>query len=280
MKKKPNNNYTIGIVGYGYVGQAIHRIFKGWDIKIFSPNFDLSSPKEEFKDADLTIISVPTAMKESGQCDTSIVEESVKWLTEQNPDSLILIKSTVEPGTTDRLKKKYNARIVFSPEYVGEGKYYTPPWKYPDPVHTESHGFMVMGGDQKDMEDIAQIFVRKMGPHTRFTFLDAKEAEFVKYWENLWGATKVIFANQMYDAAQAMGVNFYKAREGWIADPRVEPMHTAVFEKARGFSGKCFPKDMSAFIYSCEQHGFDPTLLKEVWNINARYRPEEFGEKQ
>jgi nucleotide sugar dehydrogenase len=219
-------------------------------------------------------------MKENGQCDTSIVEESVAWLTEQNPDSLILIKSTVEPGTTDRLKETYGGRIVFSPEYVGEGKYFTPAWKYPDPVHTESHGFMVMGGAQEDMEEIAQIFVRKMGPHTRFTFLEAKEAEFVKYWENIWGATKVIFANQMYDAAQAMGVNFYRAREGWIADPRVEPMHTAVFEKARGFSGKCFPKDLSAFIYACEQHGFDPTLLKEVWNINADYRPEEFSKKK
>lgn len=232
MKDK---NYKIGIVGWGYVGQAMGRIFEGWDTIIYSPHYEKCASKEEFKDTDLNIICVPTAMKENGQCDTSIVEESVKWLTEQNPYSLILIKSTVEPGTTNRLKEKYNARIVFSPEYIGEGKYYTPPWKYPDPINTITHGFMVMGGDQKDMEEIAQIFIRRMGVHTRFTFLPAKAAEFVKYWENLWGATKVIFTNHMFDCAKALGVDFYQTREGWLADPRVEPMHTAVFERARGF---------------------------------------------
>jgi UDPglucose 6-dehydrogenase len=216
-------------------------------------------------------------MKDNGQCDTKIVEATIDWLYEINPKSLILIKSTVEPGTTDKLQKKYpGLSIIFSPEYIGEGKYFTPPWLYPDPENPLSHGFMVLGGKDEGSERVAQIFIKKMGPHTKFVFMPAKEAEIVKYWENIWGSLKVIFTNHMYDCIKALGGNFYRIREGWAADPRVERMHTAVFERARGFSGKCYPKDLRAFIHAVEQSGFDPKLLKMIWNLNCEYRSEEF----
>ncbi|MFA5398304.1 MAG: hypothetical protein WC346_19990 [Methanogenium sp.] len=280
--------YKIGIVGYGYVGKGMHRMFKDWVTAVYSPNIKLEEilfsgqtqvgiTKEAFKDVDLAVISVPTAMKENGQCDTSIVEETIDWLNEMGV-KLVLIKSTIEPGTTEKLTKKYPfMNIAFSPEYMGEGKYFTPPWLYPDPVNPISHGFMVIGSEKKETSaKMAQIFVKKMGPHTKFVFLESKDAEIVKYWENIWGAMKVIFTNHMFDCIQALGGNFYEAREGWAADPRVERMHTAVFERARGFSGKCYPKDLRGFIYAVEKSGFNPELLKMIWNINCKYRPEEF----
>lgn len=286
--------YKIGIVGYGYVGQGMHRMFDDWVTAIYSPHLtqegilklndnprpEIGLEKESFKDVELAVISVPTAMKESGQCDTSIVDETVEWLHNIGV-KLVLIKSTVEPGTTMRLQEKYHdISIVFSPEYMGEGKYFTPPWMYPDPMNPISHGFMVVGGGKEASEQIAQIFIRKMGPHTKFVFLSSKQAEIVKYWENIWGAMKVIFSNHMYDCIKALGEEYHKVREGWAADPRVERMHTAVFEKARGFSGKCYPKDLSGFIYAVEQAGFNPVLLKMIWNLNADYRNGEFKKKE
>lgn len=273
--------YTVSIIGYGYVGKGMHRLFKNWVTAVYSPHEEstiktefgvVPNSKEECNKTDLAVVCVPTKMMESGQCDTSIVQETVKWL--KTP--LILLKSTVEPGTTDKLVKEMRKRIAFSPEYMGEGKYFTPPWLYPDPVDPTSHGFMVIGGEPKTCEDIVQIFIKQMGPHTTFTFLTALEAEVVKYWENIWGALKVTFSNHMYDCLQAFGVNYFKAREGWIADPRVEKMHTAVFERARGFSGKCYPKDLRGFIYAVEKKGFNPILLKMIWNLNCKYRPDEF----
>jgi UDP-glucose 6-dehydrogenase len=163
---------------------------------------------------------------------------------------------------------------------MGEGKYFTPPWLYPDPSNPVSHGFMVLGGRQDVFEPITQVFVKKMGPHTKFVYMDSKNAEIVKYWENMWGAMKVIFTNHIYDCIKALGGNFYQAREGWAVDPRTERMHTAVFEKARGFSGKCYPKDLSGFIYAVEQAGFNPKLLKMIWNLNCEYRPDEFKPKE
>lgn len=273
--------YKISIVGYGYVGKGMHRLFKNWVAAVWSPHESstiatefgvVPNSKEEVNQTDLAIVCVPTSMMEDGKCDTSIVEETIKWLKVP----LILLKSTVEPGTTDKLVKETGKKIAFSPEYMGEGKYFTPPWLYPDPVDPTSHGFMVIGGEPKTCEDIIQIFIKQMGPHTSFTILTALEAEVVKYWENIWGAMKVTFANHMYDCLKVLGVNYYSCREGWIADPRVEKMHTAVFERARGFSGKCFPKDLRAFIHKVEETGFNPTLLKEIWNVNCDYRPDEF----
>jgi nucleotide sugar dehydrogenase len=273
--------YTIGICGYGYVGKGMHRLFKNSVTAVYTIGEGTTvktefgvvpNSKEEVNKCDMAIVCVPTPMAEDGHCDTSIVEETVKWL--KTP--LIIIKSTIEPGTTDRLIEETGKKIAFSPEYMGEGKYFTPPWKYPDPLDPTSHGFMVIGGEPKTCEDIIQIFIKQMGVHTSFTILTAKEAECVKYWENMWGAMKVIFANQMYDCLKALGVNYYATREGWAADPRVELMHSAVFEKARGFSGKCYPKDLRGFIHKVEEAGFNPTLLKEIWNINCDYRPDEF----
>ena len=281
----------VGIVGYGYVGKGMHRMFGEWVEAVYSPHATKDecaeiSPvksindKKFFKDLDLAIICVPTSMKESGQCDTTIVEESVECLAEVGA-KLVIIKSTIEPGTTKRLQEKYpNMGIVFSPEYLGEGKYFVPFWMYPDPENPISHGFMVIGGEDEASEDIANIFVKKMGPHTKFVFMPSHEAEIVKYWENIWGAMKVIFTNHMSDCIKSLGGNFYRAREGWAADPRVERMHTAVFKDARGFSGKCYPKDLSGFIYAVEQSGFDPKLLKMIWNLNCEYRKGEFKEKE
>jgi nucleotide sugar dehydrogenase len=265
----------IGIVGFGILGKGFYRVFSDWVYGIydpFNPNLPIPSSKEKVNECDLVLVCVPTPMSKDGRCDTSLVEESVDWI--KSP--LILIKSTIEPGTTDRLIKKTGKKICFSPEYMGESKYFTPPWLYPDPENAISHGFMVIGGEQEVCEEIIQPFVRKMGPHTKFVMLTAKEAECVKYWENIWGAMKVTFANEMYDCLKALGVTYYKTREGWAVDPRVERMHTAVFSDARGFSGKCYPKDLRAFIYAVEQSGFNPKLLKTIWNLNCEYRLGEF----
>lgn len=262
--------YKIGIAGYGYVGKAMHKMFGDWVTEIYDP---ASHPKKtSFKDVDMLVVCVPTNMNEDGSCDTSIVEATVRG-TEA---PLVLIKSTVAPGTTDKLIKETGKKIVFSPEYIGEGNYFTPAWKYPDPVNPISHGFVVLGGKIGDCDEVANILVRKMGPHTNIHIMSAKEAECVKYWENIWGAMKVTFTNVMYDCLKALGVNFYRAREGWSADPRVEKMHSAVFRNARGFSGKCYPKDLRAFIHEVEKTGFNPKLLKEIWNINCDYRPDEY----
>lgn len=253
----------VAIIGNGYVGKGMLKIFP--DAIIYDEPQGVGT-REEVNTCELAIVCVPTPMKEDTSCDTSIVEEVVSWL--ETP--LILIKSALEPGTADNLEDTYDKRIVVSPEYMGESRYYVPP-KYPDPQNPLSHGFMILGGTDEDCSDVADIFIPKLGPSTRFRFVSRLEAELIKYSENTWGAMKVSFANELREICELFGANWHKVREGWLDDPRVEPMHTAVFKNARGYSGKCFPKDTHGFYMACKKKGYTPKLIETMLLKNKEY---------
>jgi len=135
-----------------------------------------------------------------------------------------------------------------------------------------------LGGDSRDCQDIADYFAPILGPATHFRFVTALEAEIIKYAENTWGATKVIFAHLLRDVCEKVGANWYNVREGWLDDPRVEEMHTQAWKK-RGFGGRCFPKDLSAFIKFCEQNGIKHRLLEAVREQNNEYQRESGSQK-
>jgi UDPglucose 6-dehydrogenase len=271
MKNKiiSHGEFTIGIVGYGHVGKAMHQVFGDWVKAIYDPfvSNGLTNSKEAVNKCDLGIVCVMTKENKDWSCDTSIVEESVKWL--KTP--VILIKSAIPPGTTNYLKKKYKKRIVVSPEYFGESKYFLPEeWSNP-----RAWPFQIFGGDSKDTAYCISVFKPVFNPRTFYYQTDAKTAELVKYAENIWGATKVTWANEFFEICKTLGVNYDAMREGWALDPRVEKTHTSVFEKARGFGGKCFPKDLKALIKLCKDKGYKPKFLEEVWKSNRRFRKEK-----
>ena len=257
------NGYKIAIIGiYGHVGSSIAGLFEEReDYDIVGYDLDFGS-KEGVNSCSLAIICVPTPEGRGGSCDTTIVEGVVSWL--KTP--LILIKSTIAPRTTETLKKRYKKRIVFSPEYYGESKYHQPKeWG------AREWPYMIVGGDKEDCQQILDIFVPVLGPTKKYFITDATTAEVVKYWENVFGAMKVTFSNEMFEICKKFGVKYDEARELWAQDTRVSRCHTSVFVKNRGFSGKCFPKDLSAFIKASEEAGYEPSFLKEVQTSNARF---------
>jgi len=271
--------YKIGIVGYGYVGKGMHRLFGDWVQAIYDPYTktpeNIAKEKRDFNYLDLAIVCVPTPTSSDGwSCDASIVEESVGWLTKVDPKLLILVKSAVVPSKIEAIQKKYKARIVISPEYLGEGNYFVPFWKYPDPKEVKMHSFQIFGGEKRDTSKCIDIFVKKMGPHVKFYQTDLKTAALCKYMENSWGAMKVTFANEWYDIAKAHGVDYNELRELWTADSRVEKMHTAVFPKSRGYGGKCFPKDVRAIIDDTEKKGYKAEIMRAVDRVNRKFKNE------
>jgi len=259
---------NVAIIGLGYVGQAYLKVFpKAITYDPFLPSCSQIS-REIVNDCKLAIICVSTpSLEEDGSCDTSIVEEVVRWL--ETP--LILIKSTVRPGTTVRLKEKYEKRICFSPEYVGEGGYHVSS-KYLHPTDVLQHPFMIIGGDQKDRADILDFFIPIFGPEKFYQQVGATTAELIKYMENSWIAMKVAFCNEFFEIAQRFGVDYNELREGWLLDPRVERSHTAVFRDNRGFNTKCIPKDVLAIAAASRDEGYVPKLIEEVLRSNDEFR--------
>ncbi len=172
------------------------------------------------------------------------------------------IKSTVIPGTVDRLTAVGHREIVFSPEYLGESLGH--PWSEPD-----SCGFVIVGGTGKTVTLVTNAY-RSCAPQLTFHYADARTAELCKYMENCFLATKVSFVNQFYEIAKVFGVSFEELRGLWLLDTRIGESHTRV-EGERGFGGRCLPKDMTAIVASLSDHGGAP-LLEAVLRYNSQLR--------
>ncbi len=264
----------VGIAGFGYVGKAYYKIFN--DAVIYDPFVKREdfpdvkfADKDELNKCDMVLVCVPTPTSVDGKtCDTSIVEGIFEWLTVP----LVLIKSTIKPGTTAKLQEKYAGDIVFSPEFVGEGGYFVPFWQYPHKNNPQYHDFQILGGKKEATNKLASLFIRRVGPHIRIYQTDSKTAEVIKYTENMFIATKVTFVNEMYEVCKALGVTWNDVREGWLLDTRVSRMFSGVFDDKRGYEGKCLPKDTKALVASSEQAGYTPSFLKEVLASNDRLR--------
>ena len=251
----------LGIVGYGVVGKALAKVFKveggNFDLVIYDKyvkGMNTSGRRTALQKCDLVFIAVPTPEGPDGRCDLSAIEEVASWV-----EPPMCVKSTVPPGTVDRLAAKTGKSICFSPEYVGETLWH--PLK-----GIESHGFIIVGGERSACRLVIKAYQQFLGPVPHYYITNAKTAELCKYMENAFLATKVAFANQFYDIAQGLGVDYDELRELWLADKRVGRSHTIVTAE-RGYRGRCLPKDMASIIHIARQAGGAP-LLEAVDRFN------------
>jgi UDPglucose 6-dehydrogenase len=283
-----DKNYRVGIIGYGVVGRGIHKLLKD-DVKaVYDPYIDhvegVGRDKSDFINLDLIVISVMTKENEDGSCDISIVKESLDWAYEQCPNAVFLIKSAVVPSeiakfigmsyiaVDDGEEYDYSIKLVVSPEYMGESKYFTPFWKYPDPKNMESHTWQIFGGDKKDTSLCVDIFKRRMSVDCIHLQTDIMTAALCKYMENSFFALKVTFCNEWFDIAETYGVDYNELRECWLADTRINRNHTLVFPKDRGYGGKCFPKDVKAIVKDVQNLGYKAELMDTVSKVNEKFR--------
>lgn len=262
----------VAIIGYGYVGKAVTRFFQDhYNVVVYDPFLDeVAGTKSEVNKCDLAVLCVPTEMREDGSVNLDAVYETFEWLDVP----LILIKSTVPPGTTDELIEKTGRNIVFSPEHIGEGKYETQWWidrSYPHPTDMKKHKVFIFGGSPENTNKILQFFYRVTGPEPRYMQTDARTAELTKYMQNAWGAMKVTFCNEFKEIADTVGSDYTQARELLVLAGIIEPMHTVVFENKRGFGGKCLPKDLNGIVKRSENSGYEPKLLKQVLESNKEF---------
>ncbi len=252
---------NVAIIGYGFVGKKIHSLFKDAIYYDINPALKGNSAAiDDINKCEISIVCVDTPMKENGEANISNVEKVIGWL--ETP--VILIKSTVPPGTTKRLKEKYGKRIVFSPEYVGE----TADHPMSD---LKNRTFWIFGGNAEDTNHVISIWKENVTGTTKFYQTDETTAEMCKYMGNCFLATKVSFCNEFNEIAKIFGVDYTELRGLFLEDPRVNRDHTHVSEEG-GFSGKCLPKDLNAIIAASKSKGYNPMLLEEVWKSNKRFR--------
>ena len=252
-------NYSVGIVGYGAVGGSMRELFPS--AAIYDPRLGFCD-RDGANRSDFAFVCVPTPSAADGSCDTSCVEETVRWLEA----GTIVIRSTVAPGTTDRLSAQTGKRIVFQPEF-GPGE--TPGHPY---ANVRNIGWAIFGGPRQWTIPVCDLYKRVVNSNLELRQTDALTAELTKYMENAFLATKVAFCNEFYDIATAAGVDYNELRELWLMDPRMGRSHTWVHPDDRGFGGRCLPKDLAAIIHTAETLGRPAELLTAVQSANSNVR--------
>lgn len=242
-------------------------------MKVFPEAYEYDEPlkigtREEANACDVALVAVPTDLKD-GELDMSIVEDVVGWLM----TPLIIIKSALMPGTTDRLVKKYNKRIAVSLEYVGEGNYPVPFWKYPHQSDPRYHQMLIIGGEDDVAEKAAQVLWERLSPDIKIHKCTALEVEITKFIENAYGALKVTFANTFLSLAEKSGTSFVRMHQAWQADPRTDSMHLRAVSHNKGWGSKCWDKDVPALVTYAKSIGANDTakLFQTVLDLNEEH---------
>ena len=269
---------NIGIVGLGYVGTALKEGFKAhYNIETYDLRADLSSCDsidELVKKTELIFLCVPTPMNENGSSNLDIVKNVVNEiaLSEYLKDQTLIIKSTIPPGTTEKLNEKYeNLDIVFNPEFLTEANFIDD-FKNQDRI--------ILGGPRPATTKLKQFYINVF-PKSTIIKTGSSYAEMVKYLANTFLATKVSFANEMKMICDKLDIDYDKVVEYAIYDDRLGKTHWSVPgpDGKLGFGGSCFPKDINALIHCASELGLDTQLIKSVWNLNLKVRPEKDWEE-
>lgn len=251
---------SVAVIGNGAVGRRMVELFPG--AAVHDPPLGLEN-RDAVNRCRFAFVCVPTPERPDGRCDTAGVERAVEWIE----SSVIVIRSTVPPGTTAALGERYGKTIVFQPEY-GPGD--TPRHPFRD-VHDTA--WIVLGGPPRATSAVADLYATVFDSSLSIRQVDATAAELAKYMENAFLAAKVAFCNEMYDIAQRLGVDYHTLRETWLMDPRMGRSHTWVHPDDRGFGGKCLPKDLRALVELAGDLEVRSTLLEAVLRSNAERRP-------
>jgi nucleotide sugar dehydrogenase len=268
----------IGIVGNGFVGSSVAYGFSpqtGCDASVKIYDKDESKSTHSLSDvlntSDYVFVSVPTPSNPDGSISLNIIYDifdEIDFLNNRT-DNVILLRSTVVPGTTRKLKKRHpKLNIVFNPEFLTERS---------AKFDFINQSRFILGGNKRNTDKVSLLFKERFGESIPVIQTNYESAEMIKYMNNCYFATKVSFLNEMYQIANKCGANWDDAVEGFVRDGRVGHSHMAVPgpDGKFGFGGSCFPKDVQAMINFSDSLGVSSNTLNGAWETNLKVRPEQ-----
>lgn len=265
----------IGIVGQGFVGNAIYQKFSKTfpDIKTYDIIPELrntDSLHDLAEQCEYIFICLPTPMDmKTGRCHTEIIESVLKQINSYQFGNVCIIKSTIPPGTTQMFNEKFeDIEVCFSPEFLTEANAVE---------DFENQNRIILGGPKDSLIAhvvIEKVFLPVFGEDTKMVVTDVTAAEMVKYTANAFLATKVMFSNEIYELCEKLGIDHSAVVNMVKLDPRIGESHWKVPgpDGDRGFGGHCFPKDVNELLHLFMDNKLNPTVLNSVWLKNIMVR--------
>ena len=229
----------IGLIGRGMVGDAIYQGLQ--DLKHTMSFYDPKYPESKFEDilvTDCVFVAVPTLPNEKNECDVTILKSVLDSLQKHQYSGVICIKSTITPGTTQKLIDTYkNDKICFCPEFLKERCAYDD-FMLRNPI-------CIVGTVSNDAFEIIQSV--HMPISKVFKMVSPTEAELTKYMQNVYNTNRILFANAFYEVCKHSGVEYESVLESLLERKEMDGKYMHCSEELRGPSGPCLVKDTLAF---------------------------------
>jgi len=258
----------IGIVGLGIVGSAVKYGLQRLGHQISTYDIKNGGGLEDIVDTEIVYLCLPTPQANSGHCDTSVIENVVSELTQKhNYKGIIAVKSTVAPGTTDNLRKRFSeVQICHVPEFLRERAAIVD--------FTDNHDVCVIGtGSDEVFEKVKQSH----GHYPKqFIKMSPTEAEISKYFNNVYNATLITFANAFYEICKESGADYGTVKNAMVRRDHIFDKYLDCNENLRGFGGMCLPKDTSAIAAFARDHGLPIDLFQAIVDDNNNYEKTVF----
>lgn len=254
----------IGIIGVGVVGHSLGTVFapvlqaQGSKVYFFDKYKTEFQDQEVFNDCDISFVCVPSQTKADGTQDLSHLHEALDELAAKNFQGVVVIKSTILPGTTNRLRKHYpNLRLVHSPEFLRQATALK---------DLQEETTLMLSGAEQDRAQVIACY-RLLPKEMQFQQSDDSQVtELAKYIHNCFLATKVVW---MHEMKKLTGDHFDEAVFFASAMGGIGYTHNvAPGEDGFGYAGACFPKDMLAFANFLQDH----SLIHQAIAANSQLR--------
>lgn len=258
----------IGIVGLGIVGSAVKYGFEKLGHNVVGHDTKDDTRLADVLDCEIAYLCLPTPQDEDGRCDTSVLEDVAADLLEDHGyGGIIAIKSTVTPGTTVKLQQKFGSeKICHVPEFLRERAAIID--------FTDNHDVCVIGTES---DDVFGAVKESHGYYPqKFIKLSPTEAEISKYFNNVYNATLITFANAFYEVCQATGADYSKVKNAMVQRDHIFNKYLDCNDNLRGFGGMCLPKDTAAVSALVKDLGLPIGLFQAVVDDNKKYKTTVF----
>ena len=274
---------TLGIIGQGFVGSAVREGMKN-HFEVFAFDKDpekfsnVSNIFSVVENTEVTFLCVPTPMQKNGECYLGILASALNEIADcakalNKTGYIVVIKSTIPPGTTEKLNETYTSLdIIFNPEFLTEANAVN---------DYMNQNRIIVGGERPGSTRVKQIFAKAF-PKVPIIKTSSTIAETIKYVTNTFLAMKVSYANEIYKLCQALNVDYDKVIEYARYDERLGNSHWSVPgpDGDFGFGGHCFPKDIAALQFLAKNLNVDTTMLSATINKNELVRTDLDWTKQ
>ena len=249
MRSRPKPGLTVGVVGLGFVGGAIKDVLSSMGCSVVGyDKFKDSDEKELLLETDIVFLCLPTVYSETLKAyDKVPLRETCAWLDENKYSGTVLIKSTVEPGTTSELAHSWpSLDLIHNPEFL------TAATAKADFASQDHIVLGVGGGASRASVGRVRDFYQKLFPSAKISECTCAESETMKIFANSFYAVKIQFFNEMYTLCRKIGADYDTVRDMIVKNGWVNPMHTNVpgTDGKMSYGGLCFPKDTNALLHT------------------------------